>query len=188
MAPRSPMAEVIARLSARVAELERRLENGNRQGRVTDVDAEKQLVRLAIGKSPDGTEQKSPWVPYGQFAGKLKVHTPPTVGQNMVLFSPGGSLEQSVAVPFTWNDEHDSPSTKEDENVVVYGDVRITLKEDHIRIEIGGVAWKLSAAGYAQAGGGMGHDGQNVGSTHKHPDVMPGPAKTGTPVEEGPTP
>ena len=34
----------------------------------------------------------------------------------------------------------------------------------------------------------MGHNGQDIGSTHKHPDVMPGPAKTGTPVETGPVP
>ena len=187
MSPVSPLARELASLRRRIADLERRQENSARHGAVTDVDAEKQLVRLAIGKGPDGTVQKSAWIPYGQFAGALKVHTPPTVGQNMSMFAPGGSIEQAVALPFTWNDDNESPSDKEDENVITYGDVRLTLKEDHIRIEISGVVWKLSGEGFAQAGGGMGHDGQDVGKTHRHPEVMPGPAETGTPVADGPT-
>lgn len=183
----SPIARELANLRKRIADLERRQENSFRHGAVTDVDAEKQLVRLAIGKGVDGTVQKSAWIPYGQFAGALKVHTPPTVGQNMSMFAPGGSLEQAVALPFTWNEANASPSDQEDENVITYGDVRLTLKADHIRIEIGGTVWKLSGEGFAQAGGGMGHDGQDVGKTHKHPGVMPGGALTDPPVASGPT-
>lgn len=185
---RSPVAAELAALKRRIADLERRLENSYRHGPVTDVDAEKQLVRLAIGKGPDGTVQKSPWVPYGQFAGKLKVHTPPTVGQNMTVMSPSGSLEAAVALPFTWNDEHDSPSEAEDENVIVYGDIRFTITDGVLLIEAGGFVLEVSGDGLAMTGGGVGHNGQDIGSTHKHPDVMPGGALTGTPVADGPVP
>jgi ABC-type glutathione transport system ATPase component len=42
--------------------------------------------------------------------------------------------------------------------------------------------------GVERAGGGVGHNGQDIGSTHRHPEVMPGPATTGTPIANGPTP
>ena len=106
----------------------------------------------------------------------------------MTWLAPGGDSQQSFAVPLTWSDRNEAPSKSGDENVITYGDVRITLDASSVLIEVGGFVLRVSAEGLAMTGGGVGHNGQDIGSTHKHPDVMPGPAKTGTPVETGPVP
>jgi hypothetical protein len=187
----------------RVASLERRLAGMVKHGKVAEVNASEGWVRLDLGEG-DAGRLKSPKIPYAQFAGALKVHTPPSEGQQMTWLAPGGDSRQSFALPLTWSEQNESPSDAGDENVLTYGNVRATIKDDlvkieiggltleltgnHMRLSVGGAVWKLSGAGYAQAGGGMGHDGQDVGSTHRHPDVEPGPAQTGTPVASGPTP
>lgn len=128
--------ETVARLARRVAEVERRLENTVRSGKVAEVDPAKGRVRLTIGKGPDGTEQLSPWVPYAQQAGALKVHSPVSVGQNMTIFAPGGDLEQSMALPMTWNDDNPSPSDSGDENVLTFGDSKVEIRGDEIVVTV----------------------------------------------------
>lgn len=149
------LAEVIADLRAEIAELRRRIENGVRHGTVEpgSLDAEKGTVRLRIG----GTDEKpwlSPPVRYGQIAGALKLHQPPSDGQQMTLFSPSGDIRQAVAMPFGWSDQNKSPSTKADENVLTFGSVRVELRGEElvlklpkIAIDAGGTTFNLSAEG-----------------------------------------
>lgn len=113
-------AREVAKLVRRVSELERRLENTVRHGTVSDVDTKKQRFRLVIGVGAEGSEQKSPWIPYGQHAGDYKHHAPPTKGMTYTLFSPGGDFSQSVAMPLTWSNKNKSPSDKPDEHVITY--------------------------------------------------------------------
>ncbi len=197
------MSDELLELYNRVAALERRAAGLVKHGRVSEVNAREGWVRLDIGAG-DAGRLISPKIPYAQFAGALKAHTPPSVGQQMTWLAPGGDPRQSFALPLTWSEQNESPSQNQDENVVTYGNVRMTLKDnlvrinvgglqweltsEHMTLDVGGVHWKFSAAGYAQAGGGMGHNGRDVGATHKHPDVMPGGARTGLPVDNGPTP
>jgi hypothetical protein len=171
----------------RVAALERRFAGMVKHGRVAEVNAEEAWVRLDLGEGDNG-RLLSPKIPYAQFAGALKVHTPPSEGQQMTWLAPGGDSQQSFAVPLTWSDRNESPSTSQDENVVTYGDVRITLDEHSVLVEVGGFALRISGAGLAMEGGGVGHNGRDIGSTHRHPEVMTGPSKTGLPVESGPVP
>jgi hypothetical protein len=51
-----------------------------------------------------------------------------------------------------------------------------------LKISAGGVEWLFNGEGFKQTGGKMAHDGKNVGATHKHTDVMAGPAQTGLPI------
>jgi phage baseplate assembly protein V len=74
---------------------------------------------------------KSPWVPYGQIAGKYKQHRPPTVGQQLWMMSPDGEFRQAMVLPMTWSDDNKSPSEKGDEHVTTFGDkYRLREKED----------------------------------------------------------
>lgn len=119
-----------SRAVMRMADIERRLDNSLRHGKVTDVDTKKQLFRMEVAKQ-DGKPMKSPWIPYGQTAGDYKHHRPPTKGQQMTVFSPNGEMRQSVALPMTWSDKNKSPSEKEDEHVTAYGKkYRLKEKED----------------------------------------------------------
>ena len=119
-----------SRLVMRSADIERRLDNSVRHGKVTDVDTKKQRFRMEVAKQ-DGKPVKSPWMPYGQTAGDYKHHRPPTKGQQMTLFAPNGEMRQAIALPMTWSDKNKSPSEKEDEHVTTYGKkYRLKEKED----------------------------------------------------------
>jgi phage baseplate assembly protein V len=125
-----------AALMREVADLKRRVDNVVRHGVVSDVDAEKQLVRLKIGGT-DAEPFKSPWLPYAQIAGALKVHTPPSVGQQMTLVAATGDFRQALALPMTWSNQNQSPSTKKDEHVLTFGKIRIVAKSDNLKVSVG---------------------------------------------------
>jgi phage baseplate assembly protein gpV len=171
----------VVELAARLVELEHRLANLARHGTVHSVDAAAGTVRLAIGESEDGP-LLSPPIPYGQIAGALKVHSPPSVGQQMTLVAPSGDPRQGVALPMTWSDANASPSDKGDEHVVKIGSVTMTLKGDGLTLSVGGVSIAISGSGVAIEGGNVTHDGKNIGSDHRHTEVMPGAAETGPPA------
>ena len=201
----SDLVELIRALSRRIDELERRSDNLVRHGTVEEVDTKKQEVRLRIG----GTDEEpliSPWVPYGQIAGALKLHSPPSKGQQMTMISPAGDFRQAGAYPFTWSNANPSPSDKPDEHVLTFGGFTFTLKGNALLIkgpkitfEAGGSSWeivdgsvtaksggtehKISDSGETTTGGRVEHDGKNIGKDHKHRDVTPGPSLTGGPVE-----
>jgi phage baseplate assembly protein gpV len=145
----------LVELVSRVAELERRFAGVLRHGTVAEVDSERQRVRLDLGPA-HGTEGRflSPWVPYAQFSGALRVHTPPTVGQQLTAMSPSGDFQQAVALPLTHHGGNPSPSTAGDENVVTYGNVRMTLADDLVRVDVGGTLFELSSAKITLSTGG----------------------------------
>jgi phage baseplate assembly protein V len=188
----------LVELASRVAELERRFSGVMRHGTVEEVDAARQRVRLNFGKDVDGKPFLSPWVPYAQIAGALKVHTPPSKGQQFTLLSPAGDWQQAVAVPMTWSDQNKSPSHSGDENVLTCGDVRATLKDSlcevvvgavslrltsaAVTITAGGVSVEVSDAGVAITGGKVTHQARNIGSTHIHGGVVPGGGLTDVPA------
>jgi phage baseplate assembly protein V len=66
----------------------------------------------------------------GAGNGEYKFHNPPTVGQQMTLFSPNGDFRQAIVLPFTWYDKATSPSTATDTHVQTYGKQKIELKKD----------------------------------------------------------
>lgn len=188
----------IVELASRVADLERRFSGVVRHGTVHEVDAAKQTVRVKFGEDQSGKPFLSPWVPYAQIAGALKVHTPPSVGQQMSTLSPSGDWMQAVALPMHWSDANKSPSDKGDENVLTYGNVRATVKDDlvkvvvggcsfevtssHVKVSVGGVTHTITGQGVFTDGGRVDHDGMNIGKDHKHKDVESGSSLTGVPV------
>lgn len=174
------MFNTIAALVTRVAELERRNSNAFRHGTVVEVDPEKQLVRLQIG----GTDQepfKSPWVPYAQIAGAMKVHSPPSVGQTMTMLNPGGDFRQGIAMPMTWSDQNKSPSDKGDEHVLTFGNVNITIKDGSLKVTVGGHSVEITGDGTIFTSGKVEHDGHLIDKTHLHEDTMPGAGLSGPP-------
>lgn len=188
----------VAELAARIAELERRFSGVMRHGTVDEIDTARHRMRLNFGADIDGKTFLSPWVPYAQIAGALKVHTPPSKGQQFTALSPNGDWQQAVAIPMTWSNQNISPSTKGDENVLTYGNVTATLKDDlcevvvgaatfeltsaAVTIKVGGVNLEISDAGVAITGGKVTHDGKNIGTTHIHGGVVPGGGLTDVPA------
>lgn len=163
----------LVELASRLTEMERRLAGMMRHGTVAEVDPARQRVRLDFGPAHGGEGQfLSPWVPYAQFSGALRVHTPPTVGQQFTAMSPTGDFQQAVAVPLTHHDGNPSPSNAGDQNVVTYGNVTLTLADGRVGVEVGGVTFNVSGGGVEITGGMVTHNGTNIGDTHTHTDTM----------------
>jgi hypothetical protein len=171
----------IVELAARIAELERRFSGMMRHGTVEEVDPGKHRIRLKFGTDVEGKSFLSPWIPYAQVAGALKIHVPPSVGQQFTLMAPAGDWQLAVAVPFTWSNQNPSPSNKADENVLTLGDVRMTLKAGGLEIMAAGVSFALSGNGVSITGGEVAHNGRNIGSTHTHGGVVVGTQSTDVP-------
>ena len=123
----------------------------------------------------------SPWVPYKQTAGALKLHNPPSVGQTMAIRSDSGDIEQGVAEAFHWSDANPANSTDGEAHKLTFGDVTVDLISGGLKVTVGGTTFDLTAAGFYQTGGMVKHNGHDIGDTHKHKDVVPGPELTGVP-------
>ena len=164
----------VAELAARIAELERRFSGIMRHGTVEEIDTARHRVRLNFGNDVDGRPFLSPWVPYAQIAGALKVHTPPSKGQQFTALSPNGDWQQAVALPMTWSNQNASPSTAGTEHVLTFGGVRLTIRAQLREAEVGGVTLKVTPDGVAITGGKVTHEAKNIGATHIHGGVTPG--------------
>lgn len=171
----------LAKLAARLAEIERRVYGQIRHGTVHSVDPAAGTMRLKLGAATGGGDFLSPDIPYAQHAGALKAHVPPSVGQQMTILAPSGDWRAAVAVPMTWSDQNQSPSGAPDENVITFGSVHIVLKDDSLTAAIGGVTFKVSAQGVEITGGHVRHDGKDIGATHRHGGVDRGGADTDPP-------
>ena len=120
-------------------EIRNNMDQSKIHGPVCDVDAKKQLCRIVVGLDADGKEVKSPWLPYNQIAGTRKVHSPPSKGQTMTMFSPSGDHDQAVAVPYTFSEKNPSPSEDPDADVEVRGRTRKTQKDASYTEEVDGM-------------------------------------------------
>lgn len=93
-----------------VSELDRRLTQLIRLGTIAELDLAKAKVRVKLGENLTG------WRPWLTTAGHLKTWNPPVVGEQVVVLSPGGDLEQSVVLPSLYYSKFGAPS--QDENVM----------------------------------------------------------------------
>lgn len=102
----------------RLNKLERRMENTDRQGEVSDLKYDKDLKRWFVRYKEEthGDPFTTDWVPWSTFSsGSIKVSAPPRKGQKVSLRSPGGYPEQGYCVPYHNGPDTPSPHDKEDE-------------------------------------------------------------------------
>ena len=181
-----------------VAELLRLIENVIRLGSIAQVDHESARVRVKSGAL------LTAWVPWitGR-AGKTRDWNPPTVGEQCVLFSPGGDTANAFAMASLF--QLSAPPPSNDPGVIsrLFPDSAL-FEYDHeasvLRINLpgsieihapGGTQWvgNINHQGdmhrqgsETQEGGTKTHNGKNVGSDHQHSGVQGGPSNTGAPI------
>lgn len=176
------LSELLGDVLRRIAELERRQDGTIKRGRVVEVDPENARVRLRLNEEDAAEPFLSPWIPYAQIAGALKVHTPPSVDQQMTIFSETGDLQQGLAVPMTWSEKNEAPSKKGDEHVVTFGDFKAVLKEKELTVSVGDISVRIHEGGVAFKNGRVEHDSRNIGKDHIHGGIEPGPSNTDVPA------
>lgn len=177
------IAAELARMNARIGELERRVGSKHRTGVITQVDAAKGLarVRLTDGDNPFVTG----WIPWVEAsAGANKTHNPPSEGQQVEIFSESGDLRDASIHASLNSDAHGRPSAAGDEQVLLSigaASIRVTGGGSAIVFKIGGFTLSISAGGVVNTGGQLSHNGKDIGSTHTHGGVLSGPASTSSP-------
>jgi phage baseplate assembly protein gpV len=192
------MFTLLRDINAQLQEHNRRIAGQEWRGKAVAVDPVKKRVRVLLGKTPEGEDVLSPWGPYKQTAGALKLHSAPSIGQVMAGRSESGDLEQVVFEPFHWSDANPSPSDDGDAHVLTFGDVTVTLLAGEVSARVGGATWRLNSGGFsvdvgdvtwtlsadgeATIGGLVTHNGQDIGDTHVHGGVVPGGSLTDPPA------
>lgn len=114
-------------------EINRRILNLLRKGRVLEVDHQAALCRVATG------ELQTNWIPWlVASAGKTRTWGPPTEGEQVMLLAPGGDLADAVAVRGIYSSAAPAPDNSETTHVTVY--------EDGARLEYDHAAHRLSCS------------------------------------------
>ncbi len=174
------LPKIIAEMQRQIVELGRKQANMIRSGKVIEVDAANQRVKVDIGD--EGNPLPSPWIRWSERAGARKTWNPPSVGELMTVMSPSGEVSaNSLAVHGGFTDDNPAPSADGDALVFTLGDFIATVTGTGVLVAIGGFTANLTAAGLETLGGQISHDGKDIGSTHTHPGITPGGGNTQPP-------
>lgn len=151
----SELADVLLALMQRVQELERRAAGSQWRGTVKSVDPVKGTARLVIGQDDDGQDVLSPPIPYAQTAGAMKIHNPPSVGQQMEAYAQGGDIEQATLRPLHWKKDLTSPSTNGNDHVVELGSFKAEVRSGEIIITVPKVKFVCGGSSFELTGTGL---------------------------------
>jgi phage baseplate assembly protein gpV len=106
-------------MERRLQDLERRLENMSRVGKVTDVKFDTEKKRWFVKMEDGDTDKrtfKTDWLPWKSFShGSISASIPPRKGMAVELRSPNGYPEMGAVEPYHYNPDNPSPHDKEDE-------------------------------------------------------------------------
>ncbi len=168
------VAKAFRQLLKSVEDLNRRMSSLVISGPVAAVDGDRVRIELAPA-GPDGKKLLSPWVQVQEMAGATGSRFPVAVGDPMRLLSPNGDIgSNSLAIRDGYT--KDAPSPAEGEELALkHGGCAIRIVDGKIRLE----------GPVEIVGPSVSHNDRNIGDSHKHHDVMPGPALTGLPTAKG---
>ena len=187
-----------------IAELSRRLENLIRIGTIAEVDHANALCRVESGGL------LTDWLPWlAQRAGGTRTWSPPTVSEQVMIFSPSGEPGGGIVLTGIYRDTHPAPSAIATEHVMEFPDgarivydhaigdltvsgiqtatiqaaqlVTIDCPATHITGTLEVDQLITSHAGVTNDGGVIQSDGIVLDS-HRHGGVQPGNGNTGGPL------
>ena len=121
-----------------LAELARLIENLIRLGTVAEVQVEPPRVRVKTGNV---TTAWRPW--FALRAGEDREWDPPTVGEQVILFSPSGNLAQGVALTGLFSDANPANGEREGLHRRTYRDGAVIEYDSiakHLRATLPGTA------------------------------------------------
>ena len=191
-------------MSAETAELQRRLANLFRVGKITEVNRTTGRVKVQFG------DVTTPWLPWQTArAGSVKNWSPPAVGEQVCVVSPMGELGAGFVMAGAINyDQQAAPDTRENvEKItlpsggsyeITVGSTTLIFDNGKVQIVSGGKTFQISA-GKATFNGDLEVTGKitatgNIESatevkagtialtTHRHGGVQTGGGNTSTPI------
>jgi phage baseplate assembly protein V len=190
---------MISELDERVRALESLLANVVRIGVVVSTNPAAHTVRVAFGDRDNIVSSPLPvLVPK---AHSDKFYRLPDVGEQVLcVFLPSG-VEQGFAIGALYSRADATPAASQDRHIVQYadgtrteydrashtititiGDTAATLDREKVLLTAGGVQVLIDGTGLHTTGGGVTHNGINIGDTHVHGGVQVGSDNTGGPA------
>lgn len=171
---RDAISNEFRRQVARIEAAERRLAMMVMSGKVGPKDPDRRRLRLKLGKNSKGEDVLSPWIRWQEpAAGALSIHSEPGDNEQMLMVSMSGTIgETSIAMPSTYDRDHQAPSKASDATVLARGNARLEMTGEGFTLT-GNISFR---------GGTVTHDEVPIGKTHKHKDVLEGAAISGVPI------
>lgn len=104
-----------------MGEMGRQLANLVRVGKILQLDEANARVKVSTaGLTTD-------WLPWGAArAGTTRKGSMPSIGEQVMLFSPFGDLSQAVVGFSLYQDDHPAPTTSKDQETIAYPDGTVT--------------------------------------------------------------
>jgi len=197
---------MLERRDPKITDLERRMSNQIVIGKISQIDHKKARYRVKFGAI------ETDWLPDTQSrSGRTKVWEGRDIGEQVIVSSPCGDLAQGVILgsihtqatqagdngahhriiypdgtTITYDDEKNAYSLSVAQGgsfeLVIGGGVSITAKAGRLTINAPEGIDILSHSAITTRSSLLSHNGKNIGSTHKHLDVVSGPDLTGVPV------
>lgn len=142
-----------------IDDLQRRLISMIQMGKVAEVDAVQARLRVTIGNEATGnivTTALLPWLSYR--AGKDSSWWAPDVGEQVIVLSAGGELNNGVVLPAIYQDAYPAPDSNPDIHTTQYED-GTTIKYDRVNhtlnvdVQGGDITINTSANINVEAGG-----------------------------------
>ena len=137
------MANILVDMQRRLAELENRVLNLTRYGKVVEVEGNKVKVEVS-------EDHITGWLQIERKAGNISISSPVHEGERVKINSPNGQLEQGTVTPIGSTDNNESASDELDDFVIKNGDCSITMMGSEIILKVGDVQISLTAAGITQ--------------------------------------
>src|SRR5450830_2110162 len=103
-------------MNADLSDIFRLLQNLIRLGTIAEVDGAKARVQLG----PNLTTEWLKWIT--PRAGSTRTWSAPTVGEQVIVLSPGGDLTRGMIVPALYSKEFDAPETSDSIHTTHYPD------------------------------------------------------------------
>ena len=172
------IAEQMADLYSRIADLERRNRNRKRTGTVRKVDHDKGLYRVQLSEQ-GGTPYLTGWMRPKQLgAGLVKIDILLSEGEQVDVVSESGDLTDAQ-IDLSSYSEQNARDNSDIPFKVTIGQTVWSLTEDTATLD----ARKVKIRGDVDFEGGyLHHEDKDVGHDHKHKDVLKGGDLTGPPA------
>src|SRR6185503_5147235 len=138
--------QILADMMRRLGELERRANNVMRQAKINDIDEKNWRVRVVYSQNPEQVEVLSAWIPWVERSGNVRSWNPPSVGEQVHIFSPSGEVGMHSWITrggFTTEDGEQLPTKK----FVPSQDTRDTTRDTIEVIETKNTTGKVGVGG-----------------------------------------
>ncbi|MBD0392138.1 phage baseplate assembly protein V [Wolbachia endosymbiont of Pentalonia nigronervosa] len=115
-----------------IAELQRKLANVIRIGIVKEIDYEKAKVRVKVGEF---LTDFLPWI--ASRAGEERMWVPPSIDEQVVIFSPLGELSLGVVLAGIYQQKYTAPENKKEVNSFKFVDgTKVLYNKENGHLEV----------------------------------------------------